>query len=322
MSVSRRQFMEVAALGGLAAHAGLAADKDPKTGMPTRVLGRTGFRASILAFGGGSRFLAYKDEDKALQALNHALDAGVNYVDSAANYGNGQSEEWLGRFFKTRREGIFVVTKVGDRNGDKAMRTIEASLKRLQMSQVDLLHMHALGDEKDLAAIEAKDGVLNVLYRLREQKVARFIGVTCHADPNVLKTLLERQDLDCTQMALNAARVGSGANAPSQPLAESFEALALPVARQKNMGVTAMKIFGQDRLVGQAPADKLIKYALTLPVAAAVIGMPKFELLEENLKVAKSFEPLSVEEMRDLSGRLATLKKASLDRFFRDHIDA
>src|SRR5947199_10230676 len=131
------------------------------------------------------------------------------------------------------------------------MRTVDTSLKRLQVDHVDLLHIHALMGPDDLAAIEAKDGAWAAATKARDQKMARFIGITCHAYPDVLKTALERHDFDCTQMALNAAMRGQVAGATS-----SFETTALPVALHKKMGVTAMKIFAQDALAGQAPPEK------------------------------------------------------------------
>src|SRR6266542_443469 len=136
MSISRRRFLETTALGSLAAGS-LAADAN--TPLPTRVLGRTGARVSILAMGGGSRFLMYKEEDKALEALNHAFDLGITYMDTAYGYGNGLSEERVGKAFKARggRKGIFLATKINKRPGDEAMRILEGSLKRLQTDQVD-----------------------------------------------------------------------------------------------------------------------------------------------------------------------------------------
>jgi aryl-alcohol dehydrogenase-like predicted oxidoreductase len=88
------------------------------------------------------------------------------------------------------------------------------------------------------------------------------------------------------------------------------------------MGVTAMKIFAQDALVGQAPPEKLIQYSMTLPVAATVIGMPKPEYLESNVKVAKAFKPMPLEEMRRMSGELAPKNRLALERFFQNHVDA
>lgn len=308
MSVTRRDFIGAAALGGLAASSTLAADA-----LPTRLLGRTGARVGILAFGGGSRFLEY-GEAKGIEILHRALDLGINYVDTAASYGDGSSERRIGQVMKTRRRQVFLATKVDDRDAAKAMRTIEASLGRLQTDHVDLLHVHALGDANDLAAIEAPLGVLRLLYKLRDQKVARAIGVTCHSDPAVLARALERHDFDCTQMALNAALSGAGA--------ASFQSVALPVARRRMIGVIAMKVFAQGQLVGPAAPEMLLRYTLSLPVAAAVAGMPKPEHLEANLETARNFKPLSATEMDNFSDQLSAGHKSELDRFFHRHTDA
>jgi len=326
MSVSRREFLETAAVGAAAANV-FAAEAATKTGMPMRVLGRTGAKVSLLGFGAGSRFLMYKEEDKAAEALHRALDLGVNYVDSAATYGDGKSEELIGKFLGQRRKDIWLVTKVGPRKGDDAMRQIERSLKLLRTDHVNLLHIHSLLDEKDLAAIEAKDGVLNVLHKLRDQKVARNIGITCHGDPAVLKMALERHDFDSTQMALNAARQGQGrgggAPKPGEaPPEGSFETVALPVALKKKMGITAMKVFAQEKIVGKAPIEKLLSYVWSLPVAAAMAGMPKLEHIEENIRLAKAFKPMKPAEMRFLSENLSERYKLAIDRFFLDHVDA
>lgn len=323
MSLSRRSFLESTALAPFLAEfaSGMAVDK--KTGMPTRTLGKTGATVSCVAFGCGSRFLMYKEEDKALEVLNKAIDMGITYLDTAFGYGNGTSETRVCKVLKTRRKEVWVATKINKRGYDESMAVIEGSLKRLQTDQVDLIHIHALNDMDDLKA--AENGLLKALYKARDQKMTRFIGVTSHLDPFVLKTALERHDLDCTQMALNAAHVGmrngKGGMEINPGMKDSFELTALPVALKKKMGVTAMKIFGQEGLVGKASVEKLIRYSLTLPVATAVLGMPKLEFLEENVRVAKAFQPLSKKEMQSLAGDLK-LAKLELDRFFADHVDA
>ncbi|MCW5983429.1 MAG: aldo/keto reductase [Bryobacteraceae bacterium] len=321
MGISRRSFLGTAAVGSLAGTA-LHAGVDKKTGMPMRELGKTGARVSILGFGCGSRFLMYKEEDKALEALTNALDAGINYVDTAFSYGDGESERRVGLLMKDRRQGIWLATKITPRKYDDIMRIFEGSLKRLQTDHVDLLHMHGLGNADDLAAIEAPDGALKAVYKLRDEKTARFVGVTCHQDPTVLKTLLERHDLDCTQMALNAARMGAGAPSNERGAPVSFETAALPVALRKKMGVTAMKVFAQEKILGEAPTEQLMRYSMSLPVASAIVGMPKLEHISENVRVAKAFKKLSDRDMRDLSGRMSQAHKARIDAFFRDHQDA
>ena len=326
MGVTRREFLEnTAALGGMMAAPLQAAGEGP-TALPTRALGKTGVRVSILAMGGGMRFLQYREEDKALEALDRALKLGITYIDTSDSYGDHLSEQRLGKGLKGRRSTVFLATKVTNRNGAETARIVETSLKALQVDHVDLLQIHSLAGEDDLAAIEAKGGVLEQVRKLRDQKLARFIGVTSHSDPAVLKTAIERHDFDCTQMPLNAAMVAmksaESGLIPNPAIPTCFETLALPAATRRNMGVIAMKVFAQDAITGQATAEKLLYYSLTLPVSTAVVGMPKLEHIEENARLAKAFRPLAEPEMRHLSGELSAKYKASLDEFFRSHEDA
>jgi uncharacterized protein len=327
MSITRREFLGTTAAAGITA-ATLAADPG-KTTLPTRVLGKTGAHVSILAFGTGSRFLQYKEEDQALEALTRALDQGITYIDTADEYGKGHlAEQRVGKALKGRRDSVFLATKVSPRDGAEAARSFDESLKALQVDRVDLLHIHALTTEDDLAKIEAKDGVLQQILKFREQKMARFIGITSHADPSVMKTALERHDFDCTQMALNAGLTnminggGKRGMVPNPAIPTSFESLALPVALRKKMGVLAIKAFAQDHLIGQAAPEKLLTYTLSLPITAAVVGMPQLDHIDANVRIAKTFVPMPPAEMKDLAGRLSEKNKVALDEFFRHHIDA
>jgi predicted aldo/keto reductase-like oxidoreductase len=327
MSISRREFLETTALAGLAAGS-LSADSG-NSSLPTRVLGKTGARVSILALGTGSRFLMYKDEDKAVEAVAKALDAGITYIDTADEYGKGHlAEQRVGKAIQGRRAGIFLATKLSSRDGAESRRTMEESLKALQVDRVDLLHIHALTTEEDLSKVEAKGGPLEQILKMRDEKLTRFIGITSHADPVVLKKALERHDFDCVQMALNAgmaAMINGGGKrgmVPNEAIKTSFETEALPVAIRKKMGILAIKIFAQDALIGQAPVEKLLYYTLSLPVTATVLGMPKLEHIEENARLAKAFKPLPPAEMKQLSGKLSDKNKTALDQFFRNHIDA
>jgi predicted aldo/keto reductase-like oxidoreductase len=326
MSISRRRFLEATALGGMTACYPAAALGDSSV-LPKRLLGKTGAHVSILAMGGGSRYLMYKEEEQALEALQKALDLGITYIDSSDDYGKDHlSERRIGKVIKGRRQDIFLATKLSNRDGNESARIVEQSLTALQVQQLDLLHIHSLTTEEDLARIEAKGGVLEQVQKLRDQKMTRFIGITSHTDPHVLKTALERHDFDCTQMALNAAMVGmksgSGGMVPNEAMPPSFETVALPVATRKQMGVLAMKVFAQDALLTHASPKKLLYYSLSLPVAAAVVGMPKLEHIEENIQLAKRFHPLPKSEMEQISGTLSTKTKASLDLFFSRHVDA
>jgi uncharacterized protein len=315
--ITRREFIEKTTLTVASAAAlppVLESEIEAKTILPQRVLGRTGVKVPIIAFGCGSRFLMYENEEEALRALNHVIDSGVTYLDTAMDYGKGLSETRVGMVMKTRRKEVWLATKVtpNARTRDEALREVEKSLKRLQTDRVDLLHLHSLTTDEDLQKIEAKDGAIRALYELREQKVARFIGMTSHTDGAVMARAIEHNDLDCVQMAMNPSR------------ALQFEELALPAAKKKNLGVILMKVTAQEKLLGagagKASIEPLIRYALSLPVATAVIGMPKLEFVDQNVATAKSFKPMNAGEMDQLRSQVAS-QRAGLENFFLRHRD-
>jgi aryl-alcohol dehydrogenase-like predicted oxidoreductase len=317
--VSRREFLEKSGLAAGAAAAlpalpsALPAEAAATTGaIPRRVLGRTGVSVPILAMGCGSRFLMYP-EDQASAVIDKVIGLGIDYLDTAVGYGDGESERRLGKVMATRRKEVFLATKIPGRarTRDLALKEVEASLKRLQTDHLDLLHVHSVGDESDLAAIEAKDGVMKALYELRAQKVARFIGMTSHTDGAVMAKAIERNDVDCVQLAMNPARVNQ------------FEEMALPAARKKNLGVILMKVTGQEKLLIEGGPDvaSLLRYAWSLPVSTAVCGMPKLEHLEANVATARAYrEPPPAAEIEKMRQQLAG-RKFVLQDFFASHQD-
>jgi len=314
--LSRRKFLERVGLTtagvGLSLFPDVAEAHPAIVSLPTRTLGRTNAKVSILAFGCGSRFLMYGNEEKAIAALNHAIDLGITYVDTAYAYGDGKSEGRVGKVMATRRKDVWLATKIPDRTRDDFLRRLEGSLTRLQTDHVDLVHIHSLGQADDLEKIEALDGALKGLLEAREQKLTRFIGMTSHTNGEVLGTAIQRHDLDCVQMALNASRNGR------------FEELALPAANTKNLGIIAMKVTGQEFLLGSGPGktsmDSLLRYSLSLPVTTAVVGMPRLEMLEQNTTLARNFSPLSNEEINRLRLQIAP-SRDGLEHRLSGHLD-
>jgi len=144
--------------------------------------------------------------------------------------------------------------------------------------------------------------------------------------PPFTEGLLERHDFDCTQMALNAglAKMADSPNGMRATAAgaNSFEKLALPVATRKNLGVIAMKVFGQEQLLGAAPVDQLLAYALSLPVSLASVGMPRLEHIEHNANLACEFRPLSKRQRERLIKTIQDERKLAMAEFLRDHQDA
>jgi hypothetical protein len=320
--MNRREFLGVVASGIIASPLAVSAATRP---IPTRTLGRTRIRVPIIGFGSGSRFLMYEEEDKALEAVNRAIDLGICYLDTAHSYGDGRSEERIGQLMTARRREVILATKIPGRTADEARRQIELSLHRLRTDHVDVLHIHALKDADDLKKIEAPGGVLEAMYQAREQKITRAIGITCHADPAALRSALERHDFDCTQMALNAG-LAKMADTPkgmkATPLGNaSFEKLALPIAVRKRMGVIAMKVFGQEQLLSAAPVDSLLRYAWSLPVSLASVGMPQFGHIEHNAQMARSFSQMSGSERRRLQESIGSEHKVAMLRMLDNHLD-
>ncbi len=321
-SLTRRHFLGTAAAATTAFANGGA--------LPTRTLGRTGATPSILAIGCGSRLLSYGSPEAAVDTLNLAINSGVTYIDTAQGYGNGKSESWVGEVMKTRRDEVFLATKTLGRTYDEVMSRMDGSLDRLQTGRVDVLHIHGLKGPEDLEKLKA-DGAMKALYKIRDQKMARFIGITSHTDPTALAEALEIFDFDCTQMALNAAlqgmQNGKGKMILNPAMTTSFEDVALPVARKKNIGVIAMKVFGQEDLL-PAPddaehAERLLRYSLSLPgVAVAVAGCPKHEYLRLNVASARAYQPMPKKEMQHFSDGMSERYKQALDLKFQDHIDA
>lgn len=319
-TISRREALAGAAAGVLFRPEGSAAAP-----LHTRVLGRTGLRTTVIGMGCGEAWWKFCGEEAvARQTLELALTSGLRYFDTGQTYGKGISETWVGNTLGEKRKDVLIATKVTTRDGEEAMRETERSLKRLKTDHIDVLHIHNLRKEEDLANIEKPGGLLHSLYRLRDQKIARFIGITSHTDPVTLKTALERHDFDCVQMALNAAMQGHYEGYTSRP-GHSFESIALPVAKQKNLGILAMKTTGRDMLAGteagKAQGHELIRYALSLPISVAVVGMGKREHVRENAMLAQSFTPLTKIEMNGLTERVAA-QRAALHQFISTHQDA
>lgn len=313
---SRRKFLQyMIALSGLA---GVALYLDslgrprpmPLNGkIPIRPLGRTGHLVSIFGLGGQATLETPGKEEKAQEIINRAIDLGVNYIDTAAAYGRtshqtpwpesmGISERVIGEVMKTRRREVFLASKTHDRTYDGSMRLLEKSLKQLQTDHLDLWQIHDVKSTEieSLGKITGDDGVLKAMIRAREQKMVRFIGFTGHEGPDVMNALNERFPFDNVLVAINAA------DKHYDPFIDKF----LPNAVKKSMGIVGMKITARDRIFskgGILSMKESMDYVLTLPVSTIVVGIDKISELEENISIAKSFKPLSVDEMLEIEAK-------------------
>jgi len=293
--ISRRSFLRRSGAGltAIAAAGPLAAAGT----MPVRMLGKTGLKVSLLAFGGGSQFLLAKDGDWE-PLLERAIASGINFFDTSTGYqwkSSRTSEERFGEILPRHRKSVYVSTKFESRDPEKARAEFERSLRRMKMDYVDCLLIHSIEPSEDIAALGK--GVYRTMQKLKEEKLARFIGFSSMNSSTKSKELMETLDVDVAILAMNATQYGD------------FAKVALPVAREKNVGVVAMKLMRGLVEEGAKPAD-LLYYAWTQPgVASTVIGHVRMSQLEENLRHAESFsaEKAAAFDRRGLETRVAHL---------------
>jgi aryl-alcohol dehydrogenase-like predicted oxidoreductase len=317
--MDRREFIgalvAAAAVGTVPMRTSFAGEVgEQQSAIPRRALGQTGVKVSVLVLGG---VVAMKEaptpEFHPAELANAALDAGINYFDTAPAYNNGQSERNYGEVLATRRKEVFLATKTGNRSYDGAMREVEASLKRLRTDHLDLLQVHGVNAKEDFTKWDKPDGVMKALHELRDEKVTRFIGVTGHESAESMRRAIELFNFDTILTTFNPT-------VRRRP----YQKLVLPLARKKKMGILAIKVMGggygslaagnpiknddvwyHDAAPRQARAGRLIRYALGLPISAAVVGMGSLEHLRINVMAACYGQPLNKKEREGLEKHMS-----------------
>ena len=315
----------------IAAFPPLPANPNTPAAMPTRNLGKTGYKVGIFSLGGQAAIEKPNNFDVAVPIIERALDLGVNYIDTSSIYGGPErwSEQYVGRVMKTRRREAFLATKTKERTRDGSLRMIEKSLTLLNTDHVDLWQLHDIGLPEDVNAIFAKGGAMQALLEMQQQKVVRFLGVTGHYRPEALIDAVNRHPFDAILMALNAADAHI----------HSFTDQLLPLVVEKQMGIIGMKVPARGRLLsswtpppveqqqhmweGSAIAIRngvmnmreAMNFVLSHPVSTVIVGCDNIAQLEENVQIARDFTPLSQSQMAALNQLAAPVAKQSL--FFR-----
>jgi len=340
---NRREFMKV---GGVATAALFASPAlpvaatglptlpvNPKTAsaMPTRNLGRTGFRVGVFSLGGQSALERGNNEAIAVPIVERALDLGVNYIDTSSIYGGPQrwSERYVGQVAKRRRAEVYLASKTKERTRDGSLRMLEESLRLLGTDHLDLWQLHDIGTLGDVDEVFRKGGAMEALVEARDQKMVRHLGLTGHHRAESLMEAMRRFSFDATLLALNAA----------DPHHHAFSSTVLPLAVEQRMGVIGMKITGRGRILsgwtppslesqkhsweGVVIADRpgtldmreAMSYTLSLPVSTVIIGCDSLDQLEENVRIAQAFTPLTERQMADLVEKAQPVSRQAL--FFR-----
>ncbi len=274
--------------------------KQNSAGIPLRALGRTGVEVTAIGLG-GYHIGAMKDDDEAIQLMHEAIDAGITFMDNAWEYHDGRSEELMGKAIADRRQEVFLMTKVCTHGRDRheAMRQLEDSLRRLKTDYLDLWQVHELAYENDPEWHFAPGGVMEAVEQAKREGKVRFVGFTGHKSAEIhLKMLAYKYPFDSCQLPLNAL----------DGTFRSFEQKVLPELERQGIAAIGMKSMGGggDMVkAGVLTAEEALRYAMSLPVATLVSGIESSKILQQNLKVARDFQPFTVEEMNTLRTRCA-----------------
>ena len=302
---SRRQFVQSA--GAVMSAAALAkqvmaqTSSASATGLPTRVLGRTGQRVSIICLGGW-HIGSVQDDAEAVRIMHAAIDGGLTFFDNAWDYLDGRSEELMGKALAMdgKRAKVFLMTKNCERDYAGSMRNLEESLRRLKTDHLDLWQFHENNYDNDPDWVFDKGGMKAALEAQKQGKV-RFIGFTGHKDPRIhLKMLGKPHDWDTAQMPINVC----------DAFFRSFQKEVVPVCLRKNVGVIGMKGLAggatQGRLIAEMglTADECYRYCLSLPVTAQVLGITTMDQLKADIAMARNFKPMTAAEMNALRDRV------------------
>ena len=267
-------------------------------GIPMRRFGKSDVQVSALALG-GHHIGAADSEKTAVEILHRAVDAGVTFFDNCWEYNRGKSEDWMGKGLKGRRDKVFLMTKVctHGRDGKLAMQMLEQSLRRLQTDHLDLWQIHGVVFQNDPELFARPGGAMEALDKAKKDGKVRFVGFTGHKDPDVHLAMLKTgYAFDAVQMPLN----------PFDANFFSFEKKVLPLLNQRGIAALGMKpICGHGDPVqgGVFTAEEMLRYAMSLPVTTTITGVEKMDILEQNLKIAQGFTPLSETEMEAMRNR-------------------
>lgn len=292
----KRRLFVGGAFAGLSTRGAFAVPQKAKAGdIPVTTLGRTGLKVSIIAQG-GARMDLHPNVAAAAAHVRRVYDLGITYFDCARMYWEGRSEEAYGIGLEGVRKNVFLTTKTPQRTAKGALEDLETSLRLLKTDHVDLWQLHMVQTQSDIDQILGPGGAIEAIEAAKKAGKCRLIGFTGHFDPEVHAAMLKAYGKwDTVMMPIHAA----------DHAYLSFEKMALPVAKEFGIGVQAIKIFGKANLLRSLNPAECLRYALSQPgVHVAICGAGTQGQMEDNIRTARDFKPMSMEEIS------ATRKKA------------
>jgi aryl-alcohol dehydrogenase-like predicted oxidoreductase len=302
---NRREFLQASLAAGAAmtvAADSLGADDASSKGLPTRPLGKTGERVSLICLGGW-HIGAVKDETEAIKIMHTALDEGLTFFDNAWDYHDGGSEEIMGKALSMngKRKQCFLMTKNCGRDAKTIKQHFDDSLRRLRTDHIDLVQFHEINYDNDPDWILERGGLTEMLKAQKAGKV-RFIGFTGHKDPRIhLEMLTRYYKWDTVQMPINICDY----------FYRSFQRLVVPEANKRGVAPIGMKSLGggsdhKGRFIaaGVCTAAEARRYALSQDIASLVCGIDSMEVLKQDIDIARNFKRLNEDELKELRDKV------------------
>ncbi|MGH7171819.1 MAG: aldo/keto reductase [Gemmataceae bacterium] len=299
-SNNRREFLQasLAASAALSLAAGAeGADAASAKGLPTRPLGKTGAKVSIICLGGW-HVRAVKDDNEAIKIMHAALDEGLTFFDNAWDYHDGGSEEIMGKALSMngKRKQCFLMTKNCGRDAKVVQQHLDDSLRRLKTDHIDLVQFHEINYDNDPDWIIERGG-LEVMLKAQKDGKVRFLGFTGHKDPHIHLAMLKRHKWDTVQMPINICDYHY----------RSFQRLVVPEANKLGIAPIGMKSLGggndhKGRFVAAhvCTAAEARRYALSQDIASLVCGIDSMEVLKQDIDIARNFKRFSEDELKAL----------------------
>jgi len=315
--MDRRNFLKTAAATTLMTSLSKNLAHASDAAVPTRTLGRSGEKISMVGLG-GYHLGMQSDEQESIRIIRTGLDSGISFLDNCWDYNDGQSEIRMGKALRDGyRQKAFLMTKIDGRTKKAALQQLDESLRRLQTDRIDLLQFHEVIRDTDPDRIFASGGGMEAVLEARKQGKVRYIGFTGHKSPDIHLKMLETAfahqfTFDAVQMPLNVMDAHFN----------SFEKKVLPVLVKHGIGVLGMKPMGDKIILNSKTATPIecLHYALNLPTSVVITGCDSMNILQQALDAARSFRPMSSEEVATLLAKTApTAGKGEFERYKISH---
>lgn len=292
-NISRRDFVRTASMGGLASVLPFRVNKISKIGrsqddspeVEYRKLGRTELKVSVVSYG------AMRTSGP--NVIHHALDLGINYIDTAHCYMGGNNEIIVGNVLKTRRKETYIATKVHIGREKSMLKSMEDSLKSLQTDVVDVIQLHGLDTRKEVL----HEGAMNALEKMREKGMARFVGFTTHDNQaEVIETAIESNFYDVILVAYNF----KGDPAIGKAINKAVKA---------GIGIVGMKTqaggYKRKGYENWSPHQAALRWILeNSAIATAIPSMVSFAQVDDNIKAMGTKFGAQDQEILDRYGEL------------------